>query len=341
MNTGNAIYDNQANNSFPDPGINMNSLVVELEHYRRQSEWLSLVNELHGRLAGAVDLPTMLEAFSVWLMPLVAHDLMAYKDSDRDRLHMLCSCHGPERRKIIDIANDFFATHPSCDDSCSWDIEEYYIQKWPLKKLNGRGIIVLLRKDRKIGEYENQLLEKGLKILSEPLQRTLEYEDLYEQASRDTLTGLSNRRVFEERIGPVMAQARRHGHPVTMACMDLDKFKLINDSFGHPVGDLVLQKVSATMEQMVRSCDVLARMGGDEFMLIMPDTNLESAEILANRLCDAIKELELPNLGSGSIGVSIGLTEWQQELDKAQWIQKADEALYKAKSNGRSRVYSL
>lgn len=321
--------------------LGMNSLVVELEHYRRQSEWLSLVNELHGRLAGAVDLPSMLEAFSVWLMPLVPHELLAYNNQVRERLHLLCSCHGPERERAMKIAKLAFNNAPACENSCCWTEDEFYIQSWQLDAFRGSGLLLILRQDRQIGEYESQLIAKGLKILCEPLQRALEYEDLYEQASRDALTGLVNRRVFDQRIEPVLAQSKRHGHPVTLACMDLDKFKHINDTYGHAIGDLVLQKVSTTMERMVRSCDVLARMGGDEFMLIMPDTDLKSAKILANRLCEKIGKINISALDKGEIGISIGLVEWNSKFDKKQWIKKADEALYKAKSNGRSRVSTL
>ena len=317
----------------------MNSLVVELEHYRRQSEWLARVNELHVRLAGAVDLSAMLEAFSVWLMPLVNHDLLAYNNSDRDRQHMLCSCHGPERRRVMAVAKKIF-NQQQCQESCCWTSDEFYIQSWQLSEYDGSGLMLVLRQERKIGEYEGELLDKALNVLSDPLQRALEYEDLYEHASRDSLTGLVNRRVFDERIGPIISQAERHGHPVTLACMDLDRFKQINDNFGHGVGDLVLQQVAVTMESMVRSCDVLARIGGDEFMLVMPDTKLGAARVLAERLCHTIESLDLPGVGPDIIGISIGLVEWHKDMAGNEWIQKADEALYKAKADGRSRVCS-
>ncbi|MDP2105801.1 MAG: hypothetical protein Q8J76_07390, partial [Desulfobulbaceae bacterium] len=165
----------------------MNSLIVELEHYRRQSEWLSMVNELHVRLAAAVDMPAMLEAFSVWLMPLVNHDLLAYNNAERSRRHLLCSCHGPERRQAMAVAKEAFNSGPKSTHPCCWVKDDYYIQSWQLDQFSGSGILLVIRKEKKIGEYENQLLAKGLQILCEPLQRALEYEDLYEQASRDAL----------------------------------------------------------------------------------------------------------------------------------------------------------
>jgi len=321
-------------------GPSMNSLVVELERYRRQSEWLSLVNELHGRLAGVVDLPAMLEAFSVWLTPLVPHELLAYSNHLRERRHLLCSNHGPERTRAMQIAKTALNSAPNHKTSCCWTQDEFYVQSWTLDAFQGSGLLLILRKDRQVGEYESQIIAKGLKILCEPLQRALDYEDLYEQASHDALTGLVNRRVFDERIGVLLCQSKRHDHPVTLACMDLDKFKDINDTYGHTVGDKVLQKVSSTLSLMVRSCDVLARMGGDEFMLIMPDTNLESAKILADRLCKKIGNLKISPLDKQKIGISIGLVEWNRQLDKKEWIRKADEALYKAKADGRSRVHA-
>ena len=340
METISAVaVDHTITDPFPST-TDMNSLIVELEHYRRQSEWLSMVNELHARLAGAVDMPAMLEAFSVWLMPLVNHDLLAYSNAERSRRHLLCSCHGPKRRQAMAVAKEAFNSQPANNKVCSWTKDDYTIQSWPLNQFSGSGILLVLRKDKKIGEYESQLLAKGLQILCEPLQRALEYEDLYEQASRDALTGLMNRRVFEERITSILAQAERHGHPVTLACMDLDKFKEINDTYGHGVGDLVLQAVASSMERIVRSCDILARMGGDEFMLIMPDTTLAAAEVMANRLCQNINQLDLPGSGSGMLGISIGLVEWQPGLDKKRWVQKADEALYRAKAEGRCRFFS-
>lgn len=319
----------------------LNSLVVELEHYRQQSEWLSRVNDLHGRLAGAVDLTAMIEAFSIWLMPLVNHDLIAYQNPERNRVHMFCSSHGPERRHVVKAAEKIFASWPSEANISDISGDQYYVHNWQINDIKGSVLLVVVRKDKEFSEYEGNLIEKGLKILKEPLQRALEYEDLYEQASRDSLTGLANRRVFDERIDSILGNAARHSHSVTIACMDLDKFKLINDSYGHLVGDLVLKKVAQTMESLVRNCDLLVRMGGDEFMLVMSSTNLYEAKILAERLCAAIGSLDLPSAGSSKIGVSIGLFEWKPGMSKNDWIQQADEALYRAKENGRSRVCTM
>jgi diguanylate cyclase (GGDEF)-like protein len=323
--------------------INLDHLMVELDRYRRQSEWLKQVNELHARLAGATDLQGMIEAFSVWLTPLVEHDLIAYRSLDRSRVHIICSCHGPERRLAMQSAEEVFEKIDCQLDGtcCEWG--PFFVQQWQMSfggetAAAQQGCLMLLRRGTCIETEEAQILRDALDILGEPLQRALMYEDLFVQARRDMLTGLDNRRVFEERIGSMLETARRHGRPITVASMDLDHFKQINDTLGHAAGDNALQMVAKALTGMVRNSDLLVRMGGDEFVLVLPDTALEPARLLAERLCGAVDGLEL-NAGDGSkLGVSIGLVQWSPEMSKDEWLQRADEVLYQAKKTGRCRV---
>jgi diguanylate cyclase (GGDEF)-like protein len=323
--------------------INLNHLLVELDLYRRQSKWLKQVNELHARLACATDLQGMMEAFSVWLSPLVEHDLIAYRSLNRSRVHSICSCHGPDRRLAIQTAEDVFRQRDcQLDDTCcEWD--SFFVQQWPISfgvgtAVASQGCLMLLRRGTCIKVEEAQILRDALEILAESLQRGLMYEDLFTQARRDMLTGLDNRRVFEERIGPLLETARRHGRAITVASMDLDHFKQINDTLGHAAGDKALQTVAMTLRGMVRNSDLLVRMGGDEFVLVLPETALEPARILAERLCAAIDALDLNSGDGGKLGVSIGLVQWDSEMSKEEWLQRADEVLYLAKKAGRSQV---
>ncbi len=323
--------------------INLDHLMVELDRYRRQSEWLKQVNELHARLAGATDLQGMIEAFSVWLTPLVEHDLIAYRSLDRSRVHIICSCHGPDRRLAMQTAEEVFEKIDCQLDGtcCEWG--PFFVQQWQMSfgadtLAAQQGCLMLLRRGTCIEVEEAQILRDALEILGEPLQRALMYEDLFAQARRDMLTGLDNRRVFEERIGPMLETARRHGRPITLASMDLDHFKQINDTLGHAAGDKALQMVAKALTGMVRNSDLLVRMGGDEFVLVLPDTAIDAARMLAERLCSAVDGLDL-NAGDGSkLGVSIGLVQWNPEMGKDEWLQRADEVLYQAKKAGRCRV---
>lgn len=319
--------------------IDMPSLMAELDQFRKKTERLSLFNELHARLAGAVDLPGMVEAFSIWLMPHVEHDLVAYNNPKRKRSYMYSSCHGPERQRIFEVAEKLFRSQ-KIDEERGWYESDFYVQNWHLGSLDSGGLGLVLRQEQVINADEVHLINEGMAILRDPLERALDYEDLFEIARRDTLTGLANRRVFDERIGPLMDASRRHDHPLTIACMDLDHFKQINDNWGHDEGDRVLQKVANTFQEMVRSSDLLVRMGGDEFLIVLPETDLAAALVLSERLCRAIADLEIYSAPGEQLGVSIGLSQWHPELSKDEWLRQTDELLYQAKDNGRCQVCS-
>ena len=155
---------------------NLNSLVVELEHYRKQSEWLSCVNDLHGRLAGAVDLTAMIEAFSIWLMPHVNHDLIGYQNPEREKIHMFCSCHGPERREVVDAAGKIFQDWPERGQAEHLHEGNYYVHNWEIQDSKGSVLLVVLRKDSDFSDYESHLVDKGLELLREPLLHLHKHE---------------------------------------------------------------------------------------------------------------------------------------------------------------------
>ncbi|MDA8164826.1 MAG: GGDEF domain-containing protein [Desulfobacteraceae bacterium] len=334
MNTA-ISYEASIQDSYPSPAVS--NLVVELDHYKRRSEWLLLVNGLHGRLAAALDLGSMIEAFSVWLMPLVDHDLLAYCHPDRRRHHVFCSSHGPDRRAASEAAEKLFALIHEGKELPLWE-GGFHVAVWQLDHRRGKGHLLLLRQEPFISPRENRVVEATLDILTETLRRALDYEDLYDQARRDTLTGLANRHVLEERLPPMLEGARRHRHPLTIASMDLDNFKTINDTLGHAKGDQTLQLVARTMAGMVRQSDLLVRTGGDEFLLVLPDTSVAAAEVLAGRLCKAVDELAIGAGGQARLGISVGLSQWQPGYALEEWLQRADENLYRAKAAGRSRV---
>lgn len=317
---------------------NVDNLLVQLDHYRRQSEWLTRVNELQFRLACATDLPGMIEAFSVWLTHLVPHDFISYRSLERKRQHAFCSCHGPERREVEQIAEDIYRNADYLTDEVSRRHGDFFVHVWKIFTDEECGYLMLLRRGERIEAPESEILVQALKILAEPLQRALDYEDLFEQARRDTLTGLHNRRVFEGRIYSLLEGAKRHKHPVTLLSMDLDHFKQVNDTLGHAVGDEVLRKVAKTMAQMVRGSDLLVRMGGDEFVMVLTNTDKDAARKLADRLCRAVENLQISTADGIRLGISIGLVQWREEMSKENWLQQADEVLYRAKADGRCRV---
>lgn len=315
----------------------IDQVMDELDHFRRQTERLDLMNKLHGRMAGVLDVFAMIEAYSIWLMPQVEHELVGYKNQVRSKEHLYCSGHGPKRRSIIAFAEQIFNNSDREARAYTSD-EGHYAHKWLIETAEDAGILIILKDGTALDESEISLINESLLILAESLRRGLEYEELFESSRKDALTGLANRRVFEERIEGIMLGARRYRRPVTMASLDLDHFKDINDNLGHQQGDRVLQKVANAFRECVRSTDMLVRIGGDEFLLVMDDTGQEQGRILAERLCMAIDDLGIWATDEIKLGVSIGMTQWRMEENLQEWMQRVDDILYGAKSDGRSRV---
>jgi diguanylate cyclase (GGDEF)-like protein len=317
--------------------VELEKVMVELDHLKKQSERLDLINKLHGRMAGVLSLSGMIEAYSVWLMPLVSHELIGYNNSQRNKRHLFCSGHGPYRRKAIAFAEQLIAEKTSFDGSFT-EKDGRFAYKWIFETADDAGILLILKEGYELSPEELDLLNHSLEILAECLRRGLEYEDLFERASSDSLTGLSNRRVFDDRIHSMMDSARRYNNPLTMVSMDLDRFKEINDSLGHHKGDEVLKAVAGVLKRAVRSTDLLVRMGGDEFLLVLDNTDLQNGRILAERLCVAVGELNIWANTETKLGISIGMSELRKGESLKQWMERTDDILYHAKAEGKSRV---
>ncbi|HET8541323.1 MAG TPA: GGDEF domain-containing protein [Anaeromyxobacter sp.] len=168
---------------------------------------------------------------------------------------------------------------------------------------------------------------------------------LAEGALQDPLTGLYNRRHFEERLGSELAAAQRHGRPVSLLMCDVDHFKSINDDHGHLAGDEALKMVAFVLRGAVRKEDVLARYGGEEFVIVARETPLEGAQSLAERIRRAVERSRCTWQGQDlgvtvSIGVtvSVGATEFVSGRTERELLEAADRALYLAKQGGRNRV---
>jgi diguanylate cyclase (GGDEF)-like protein len=166
---------------------------------------------------------------------------------------------------------------------------------------------------------------------------------LAEQIGSDPLTGCMNRRSLEARLRSDLRQARRRGSTVAVVGVDLDHFKEINDSRGHPVGDIVLQQLAGIMKVTARDTDSVARFGGDEFVIILPDTGWQGALTFAERLRRCVDEYsfgppDAPVSTTISVGVALGRGTDATSADAL--LKEADAALYKAKTAGRNRVFS-
>lgn len=158
-----------------------------------------------------------------------------------------------------------------------------------------------------------------------------------EQASTDHLTGLANRRRFERQLEREVARTARHGRPFSLITIDIDNFKLVNDTYGHEAGDEAIRSFARVLQQGTRGIDLAARIGGEEFAVILTETNLSGAVEVAERLRTTLKSVEIPPVGQ--IAASFGVAECPSQAETArELVARADAALYEAKRDGRDRV---
>lgn len=158
-------------------------------------------------------------------------------------------------------------------------------------------------------------------------------------ATIDELTSLANRRHMNEVLSAEERRGHKPGAKMCIALLDIDFFKTVNDHFGHAGGDTVLRNFATAARSQLRSADVLARWGGEEFLLLLPDTGLEESEMVLERMADAVKAIRIPEFDlQRVITFSAGLAEKKQGEPFADTISRADRAMYKAKSAGRNKV---
>lgn len=164
------------------------------------------------------------------------------------------------------------------------------------------------------------------------------YLDTCEEAAfTDHLSGLANRRRFERQLEREITRTARYGHPFSLLMLDIDWFKQVNDTFGHEAGDEAIRRLAKTLQEGIRGIDMAARIGGDEFAIILTETTLDRATEVAERLRLAIKETEI--LAVGTITVSVGVAEAPSCAQTVrELLALADEMLYEAKHQGRDRV---
>ena len=178
-------------------------------------------------------------------------------------------------------------------------------------------------------QEKSELLEQ-LRMQSEAFAR---------QARQDSLTGLANRRVFDEALSQEFKRTKRHQHPLCLVLIDIDHFKQVNDNWSHAIGDQVLIRVAASLQEQCRNTDIVARWGGEEFALLLPETGLPEVMQFCDRLRAEVSRLDFSDVASGlAITISIGVADSMRCQQPEALLSQADKALYQAKSLGRNQV---
>jgi diguanylate cyclase (GGDEF)-like protein len=205
---------------------------------------------------------------------------------------------------------------------------------------DAHGVLTVARRGGPFSDDDREL------VRSLAMQATLALEnvELHLQVSRqavtDGLTGLANRSRFQDLLGSEMEQVRRYQYPVGLIMLDIDNFKSINDTYGHPQGDLVLRHVARIVRENSRDADSPARYGGEEMALILPHTDLEGSHAIAERVRTSIEALRISRLdGQGTLRITASLgVAASSDGFKDGLIAEADAALYEAKRGGKNRT---
>ncbi|HKJ75894.1 MAG TPA: diguanylate cyclase [Gammaproteobacteria bacterium] len=200
--------------------------------------------------------------------------------------------------------------------------------------------VMLLGSVNRFDANEVSLLEYITNQIAVVLENALTHEEVERLSVTDGLTGVFNRRHITARMEEEFSKARRYANPISVLLVDIDHFKGINDEFGHHAGDEALIGVADAMEKSLRETDMLGRYGGEEFVILLPQTGAADAATTAEKLRQRIEALELPSLGGEGLTVSIGVAGHPAHPVESmeQLVQAADGALYQAKDAGRNRV---
>jgi len=209
--------------------------------------------------------------------------------------------------------------------------------------------------ERRVAQSElikkNQLLNEGNATLTKLLEeKNRELEEKNRELEKkileveylsvtDSLTGISNRRMFERMLNKEISRAKRYGHALSIAIIDIDYFKKVNDKFGHKVGDIILKKLSLFIKNKLRGNDCFSRWGGEEFAIILPETNFEQSIEVCQKLRQCVNQIEFED--DLFISCSFGTTEYKLDESVDAIFLRADKALYRAKELGRNRVEGI
>lgn len=198
---------------------------------------------------------------------------------------------------------------------------------------------LIFRRNQKFSNAEIEALERLLCSLLYPLRNALLYQDALQLAQKDALTGICNRAALDEMMQRELSHAHRQGSSCALIILDIDHFKAVNDKYGHIVGDCALKAVANMMAKCKRDGDLLFRYGGEEFVVLMRDTEMEGAGLLAERIRSYIESHPCSCSGADlNIRVSIGVGVLQKNDSPVSLFTRADQALYSAKRHGRNQV---
>ncbi|MFK5984330.1 MAG: GGDEF domain-containing protein [Pseudomonadota bacterium] len=289
-----------ANNGVLQKKIQQNDITNKLEVDKQTLVKLS--NRLHSQ----IEIENLINVFADEIKPLINLDDIIYKL--------------PNEQTIVNNKGRHYASYNMIFNDISL------------------GEIFFIRKYRFI-EEENHFIEKLLISLLSPLFNAIKFYNAVQDAQTDPLTGALNRIGLEKGFSREMDLARRNKDDLSILVLDIDHFKNINDTYGHAFGDTILKEISQHISNCIRTTDVFSRFGGEEFVVLLNNTNRSGALLLAERIRQQIeKSFVLNNDEKVFYTSSIGVATLNNNDNRDSFFNRADKALYEAKENGRNRV---
>lgn len=213
----------------------------------------------------------------------------------------------------------------------------------PMKSKNSLNGLLILG-DKMSGEQFSFSEKEFIQNLSKFAAIAVENSQLYLMAILDRMTRLYIHHYFQERLAEEISRSKRSESPLSLIMSDIDHFKNFNDTYGHQQGDIVLKKTAEIFKKQVRNVDIAARYGGEEFAIILPNTKLDEAILVANRLRKAVEKYEYPGQEIPiHVTISFGVAQFNpdKDMDSQHFLKRSDNALYKAKELGRNRVVAF
>lgn len=256
-------------------------------------------------------------------------------------LDELLSMFRQELEKLVWVDGMLYTHEPQQIERSSGQLGGHHCQYRLITQRDHLGELGFHRETR-FSDEELETIETLIGVLLPPLRNVLLYRQAVEASLTDPLTGAGNRLAMNSHLKREFSLARRYGHPLSALVIDIDKFKKINDSHGHSVGDLVLQELTGIIRQINRSTDLCFRSGGEEFVILLSNTDKNGAITIADRLREAVAKCHVcTETGPLQISISIGIATVVQTDTENTLIHRADKAMYQAKRNGGNRISFL
>ncbi len=343
--------DRRVERAVAELNSRMDTVVRELRATVMAAEAESRRAQALGELAGTIDLDEVLEK-----------TLESATRATRADAALVCLDHGVREKKLIatlglsaeEAEREGIVAGPP-DGRPARAVGMTYSYREPELTANGdlirAGLAVPLiiddervghlavftrQSERTFGDEELDELEDLSRRAGPAIENARRFREARRLADLDALTGLHNRRYFHETLSREIARAQRYNRRLALVVFDLDDFKAINDRIGHLAGDTVLAGAAERLREAVRTADIACRVGGDEFAVILPESDLTDAEQLYRRIEDAVSDRPIGE--AGVVTLSAGIAELRPEDDGTRFFERADDALYRAKRRGKGQV---